>query len=141
MFAFRSLSFFILIGFASSLSACVTARTNLTDTGAVNVHIEDMPKTKIDEVVVLADEQVTVVYGRVRRLGVYDNPFVGKQIMAKAVLPDGSTYVASDRILTRTPRARSFRTIYPDASFKVEFPEQLPQGTTVYLKFTGRDST
>lgn len=139
MFALRRLGLLILICFAASISGCAAGRSNLTDTGAVNVQVEETPKVRIRGVTVLADQEETVVYGRIRRLGVYDNPFAGNQVIASAVLPDGSTYVASDRILLRTPRARSFRTIYPVASFKIEFPGRLPTGTIVYLKFTSRD--
>ena len=140
MFTFRLPGFFILMGFAASLSACAQGRTNLTDNDAVDVRVEDTPKTSIDGVMVLADQQETVVYGRVHRRGVYNNPFTGKEVVAKAVLPDGATLVASDRILTSTPRPRNFRTIYPVASFKIEFPQQLPIGTTVFIKFTDHDS-
>ncbi len=132
--------FFILMSLAASLSACAQGRTNLTDNDAVAVRVEDAPKTSIDGVTVWADQQETVVYGRVHRRGVYNNPFAGKQVVAKAILPDGATFVASDRILTSTPRPRNFRTIYPAASFKIEFPQQLPIGTTVYIKFTDHNS-
>lgn len=138
MFTFRRLGFFILLGFVTSLSACAMGRTNLVDTGAVDVQVENTPKINIQSVTVLADQEETIVYGRVRRLGVYNNPFSGRQVTAKAVFPDGSTDEAADKLLTRTPRAKNFRSIYPVANFKIVFPEQLPRGTILVLSFGNR---
>ena len=138
MLTLRRIRFFILMGFVTSLSACATGRTNLVDTGAVDVQVDNTPKISIEGVTVLADQQETIVYGRVWRLGVYNDPFFGQQVTAKALFPDGSIYEKSDRLLTRTPRARSFRTIYPSANFKIVFPEQLPRGTTLVLSFGNR---
>jgi hypothetical protein len=138
MFAFGRLDFLILIGFITSLSACATGRVNLVGTGAVDVQVKNTSRVRIQGVTVLADHEETIFYGRVRRLGVYNNPFSGKQVTAKAVFPDGSIYEKTDKILTRTPLARSFRTIYPIANFKIVFPEQLPQGTAVVLTFSDR---
>lgn len=138
MFTFRRLGFFILMGFVTSLSACAMGRANLVDTGAVDVQVENTPKISIQGVTVLADQEETIVYGRVRRLGVYNNPFSGRQVTAKAVFPDGSIHEKADTLLTRTPRARGFRSIYPVANFKIVFSEQLPRGTTLVLSFGNR---
>ncbi len=138
MFAFGRIGFFILMGFVAALSACATARVNLVDTGAVDVKVENTSKVRIQGVTVSADEEETVIYGRIRRLGVYNNAFSGKQVTAKAIFSDGSIHEQVDTLLTRTPRARSFRTIYPDAKFKIIFPEQLPPGTNLVLSFGNR---
>lgn len=138
MFMVRRLGFLILIGVITSLSACATGRVNLVDTGAVDVQVENTSKVRIQGVTVSSDGQETVVYGSIRRLGVYNNAFLGKKITAKAMFSDGSIHEYSDNLLTKTPRARSFRTIYPDAKFKIVFPEPLPPGTTLVLSFGNR---
>jgi hypothetical protein len=140
MFTLRHFGFFILMGLLTSLSACATGRTNLAETGAIDVQVENTPKARIQGVTVLADQEETLVYGRVQRRGVYGNPFSGRQVTARAVLPDGSIHKAADRLLTKTPRSRSFRAIYPVAQFKIVFPERLPSETILYLKFAARDS-
>jgi hypothetical protein len=138
MFTFRRLGFFILMGLVTSLSACVTGRANLIDTGAVDVQVENTPRISIQGVMVLADQEEIIIYGRVRRLGVYNNPFSGRQVTAKAVFPDGSIHKKADTLLTRTQRARGFRAIYPVATFKIVLPEQLPPGTVLVLTFGNR---
>lgn len=50
MFAFRRFGFFILMAFVTSLSACATGRTNLSETGAVDVLVENTPKVNIQGV-------------------------------------------------------------------------------------------
>lgn len=138
MFDFGRLGFLILVGFITSLSACAAGRVNLVDAGAVYVQVEDTSKVRIQGVTVSADGEETVIYGRIRRLGVYNNAFSGKQVTAKAMFPDGSIHEQADTLLTRTPRTRSFRTIYPNANFKIIFPEPLPRGTTLVLGFGNR---
>lgn len=141
MFMFRRSGFFILMGFVLSVSGCATGRTDLVDTGAVEVEFKEAPETRIEGITILESEDETIVYGRVRRLGVYNNAFLGKQVTAKAVFPDGSVHESTDRLLTRTPRARNFQQIYPVAKFKIVFPEQLPPGTTLVLGFGNRSPT
>ena len=138
MFMVRRLGVLILIGVITSLSACATGRVNLVDTGAVDVQVENTSRVRIDAVSVMEDDEQTIIYGRIRRLGVYNNAFFGKQVAVKAVFPGGSVHEQADTLLTRTPRARSFRTIYPDAKFKIIFPEQLPPGTLLVLSFGNR---
>lgn len=135
MFTFRRLGLFILMGFVTSLSACAMGRINLVDTGAVDVQVKNTPKVRIQGVTVLADQEETIIYGRVRRLGVYNSPFSGRQVTAEAVFPDGSIHKNADTLLIRAPRARSFRAIYPVANFKIIFPERLPPGTILALAF------
>jgi len=137
MFPFWRSRFFILMAIVFSLAACATG-TNLAKTGAIEVKIEDMPKISIQGVTIYEDHDETIVYGHVQRLGVYDNAFIGKQVTAKSVFPDGSIFEKTDRLLTRTPTFRSFRTIYPVANFKIVFPERLPPGTTLVLSFGNR---
>jgi hypothetical protein len=135
---FRPLVFFILMGLVLSVSGCAAGRTDLVDSGAVEIELKKVPKTRIEGVSVLENEGETIVYGRVRRLGVYNNAFFGKEVTAMAVFPDGSIHEVKDRLLTRTPRARNFRQIYPVARFKIVFPEQLPPGTTLVVDFGNR---
>jgi hypothetical protein len=138
MMPLKPLGFVILMGVALSVSGCATGRTDLVDSGAVEIEVKEAPKTRIEGVSVLENEGETIVYGRVRRLGVQNNAFLGKQVTAMAVFPDGSVHERTDRLLTRPPRARSFRQIYPVAKFKIVFPEQFPPGTTLVLGFGSR---
>lgn len=137
MFSFGRSRFFILMAIVFSASACASG-TDLVKTGAVEVRIEDTPKTSIKGVTISADQDETIVYGRVERLGVYNNAFIGKQVTAKAIFPNGSIFEKTDRLLTRAPTFRSFRTRYPVADFKIVFPERLPAGTTLVLSFGNR---
>lgn len=138
MMPFRPLGFLILMGLILLVSGCATGRTNLVDTGAVEVELEEAPETRIQGISVLENEGETIVYGRVRRRGVYNNPFLGKQVTAMAIFPDGSVHESTDKLLTRAPRSRSFRQIYPVAKFKIVFPEQLPSSTTLVIGFGNR---
>jgi hypothetical protein len=129
------------MGFVLSVPGCATGRTDLVDTGAVEVEFKEAPETRIEGITVLESEGETILYGRVRRLGVYNNAFFGKQVTATAVFPDGSVHESTDRLLTRTPRARNFRQIYPVAKFKIVFPGQLPPSTTIVLGFGNRSQS
>ena len=82
-----------------------------------------------------SDENQTTVYGKVRRLGVYDNAFSGKRIIVEAIFPDGSVIERTDNILVPVHRTRQFRSIYPEANFKVIFDQVLPQGTILRMTF------
>jgi hypothetical protein len=121
-----------------SLAGCASARTDLVSTGAVDLHVEQPPTAKFRSVHVIRDGDETIVSGKIKRLGVYKNPFAGARVTASAVYPDGSVRQEDDRVLTRTPRAQSFRSIYPDAKFRIEFPTPLPVGTTIHVRFSGR---
>lgn len=81
------------------------------------------------------DKNQTTVYGKVRRLGVYDNAFSGKRIVVEALFYDGSVIARTDNILVPLHRTRQFRSMYPEANFKVIFNQILPQGTILQLKF------
>jgi hypothetical protein len=138
VFRFKPWRFFILAALVASLPACAAERTDLVDTGAVDVRVADRRDVSIFGVGVVADGGETIVFGRVRRLGVHPNPFSAKQITGVALLPDGSIRQQSDDRLTRTPQPRSFQTVYPAAKFEVVFPEPLPRGTTLVLSFDDR---
>lgn len=103
----------------------------------VSVDVADAPSVSIHHVRVSERDGETVISGRVRRLGVYPNPFSGSQVVADATYPDGSTRHAEDRTLTRTPQARAFQKVHPAARFRIVIPDSLPPGTTVTLHFRG----
>lgn len=117
------------------LSACAAPRTDLSEAHAVDVKVIPTSQTSIRYISVDATPQETVISGHVKRLGVYNNAFLGARVCAEAVYPDGSKRLEVDDLLERMPRFRNFRMIYPDAKFHFVFPEQLPRGTTLYLKF------
>lgn len=118
------------------LSACAAGRTDLVDAGAAEVEVVPTPRSSIRYVTVVSDADETIVSGVVKRLGVYNNAFSGARVCAKALYPDGTTESKADQLLRRRPRSRNFWAIYPDARFRIVFPERLPEGTMVYLKFT-----
>jgi hypothetical protein len=124
-----------LVVLLSLLSACAAARTDLVEANAVEVKVVPTSRSSIRYVSVDATSQETVVSGQVKRLGVYNNAFLGARVYAEAVYPDGSKQFEVDDLLQRMPRFRNFRMIYPDAKFRIVFPEPLPIGTTLYLKF------
>lgn len=104
-------------------------------TAGVTVQMMPEPRAIVRHVLIRTDPEVTVVLGQVSRRGVYDNAFAGAKVTGRAVLPDGSVREQVDTLLTPEPRFRNYRTIYPDAAFRLVFPERLPDGTTLYLKF------
>lgn len=120
---------------SASPIACAALRTDLVGANAVEVKVVPTSRSSIRYVSVNATSQETVVSGQVKRLGVYDNAFSGAQVYAEAVYPDGSKRLEVDDLLQRMPRFQNFRMIYPDAKFRIVFPELLPRGTTLYLKF------
>ena len=124
-----------LLVLLSLLSACATGRTDLVANGAVTVDVVQVPHASLRAIAVEAAATETIVSGIVQRLGVYDNAFAGARVYAEAVYPDGFRTTEVDRFLTRLPRFRNFSMIYPDAKFRIVFPQILPEGTTVSLRF------
>lgn len=126
-----------LISSVALVSACASGRIDLLGQGAVQVQAERSEYFEISNVRVLSDsdENQTTVYGKVRRLGVYDNAFSGKRILVEAFFPDGSMIERTDNILVPVHRPRQFRSIYPEANFKVMFDQVLPQGTILRMTF------
>jgi len=125
------------ISLAILVSACMFGRIDLVDQGTVQVQAQRSPSFEISNIRVLSDpdENETRVYGKVRRLGVYDNAFAGNWIEIRAIFPDGSVIKHTDNILVPLHRIRQFRSIYPEANFKVIFDQVLPQGTILRLTF------
>lgn len=130
-------SIIAVISSATLVSACASERIDLLDQGVVQVQAETSQSSEITNVRVLTDpdENQTTVYGKVRRLGVYDNAFSGRRIVVEAIFHDGSVIERMDNILVPVHRTRQFRRIYPEANFKVIFDQILPQGTILRLKF------
>lgn len=120
---------------SASPIACAAPRIDLIEANAVEVKVVPTSSSSIRYVSVDATSEETVVTGQVKRLGVYNNAFSGARVSAEAVYPDGSKQLEADELLQRLPRVHDFRTIYPDAKFRIVFPERLPKGTTLYLEF------
>lgn len=102
----------------------------LLDQGVVQVQAETSQSSEISrmhECLSDPDENQTTVYGKVRRLGVYDNAFSGKGIVVEAIFHDGSAIERTDNILVPVHRTRQFRSIYPKANFKVIFDQSLQE--------------
>ena len=115
--------------------AQVAEGAEASTTAGVTVQMMPEPRAIIRHVLIRAYPEATVVLGQVSRRGVYDNAFAGAKVTGRAVLPDGSVREQVDTLLTPEPRFRNYRTIYPNAAFRLVFPERLPSGTTLYLKF------
>lgn len=129
-----------LLMLLSLLSGCAASRSDLIEAGTVNVDVVPMSHSSLRYISVDATGDETVVSGQVKRLGVYTNPFVGAKVYAEAIYPDGSRQIEVDTRLQRLPRLHNFRTIYPDATFRIVFPNDLPSGTIIHLKFTAPGS-
>lgn len=127
----------VLISSATLVSACMFGRIDLVDQGEVQVQAQPSPSFKISNIRVLSDpeENETRVYGKVRRLGVYDNAFAGNRVEIQAIFPDGSVIKHTDNILVPLHRTRQFRSIYPEANFKFIFDQVIPKGTILRLTF------
>lgn len=127
----------VLAASGTFIASCASERINLVDQGAVQVQAEPSDAFEIRNIRVLSepDESTTIVYGQVRRIGVYNNAFVGGYILVHATFPDGRVVEKLDNILIPIHRPRNFRPIYPKANFKVRFDQVIPSGTLLYITF------
>jgi len=133
----RVMPLIALFSSAILTSACALGRVDLLEQGAVQLQAEPSQYFTISNVQVLADLDTnqTTVYGKVRRLGIYYNAFSSGRVVTRAILPDGTIIERTDNILDPTHRVRNFRAIYPEANFKIQFDQVLPQETVLQLTF------
>jgi hypothetical protein len=94
----RISSITLICSFALTLAACASDRTNLTETGAVKVKIDDGPGSPVQYVTVYMDpdEGKTVIRGKVYGSGVPFYPLYGKHVHVTVISPDG-------QVIAKTP--------------------------------------
>jgi hypothetical protein len=125
----RKLAAAIVCIFAFTVASCASSRVNLTDTGAVDVKIDDGPRSPVKYVDVYLDtDDETVIRGKLYGTGVPFYSRYGKHVHVTVILPDGQVIAEeSPRMFWRT--RSKFRSA--TGSFTVRLPEPVPTGTVV----------
>lgn len=126
-----------LVSSTTLASACTSERIDLVNQRVVQIQVEVAESFEINSIRAIADynENQTTIYGKVRRLGIYYDLFSRKRVKVTAIFPNGRVVEHTDNFLVPLHRTRSFRSIYPEANFKVRFEEVLPLGTLLRIKF------
>ena len=125
---------------AFTVASCASSRTNLTDTGAVDVKIDDGPASPVQHVNVYldTDDNETVIRGKVFHTGAPFYPPYDQHVHVTVTLPDGQV-IAEERpqIIWQTGprRKRGTPTVSTrrtgSGRFTVCLPEVVPFGTVV----------
>jgi hypothetical protein len=122
--------------FAFTLSACIPNRTDLEDSGTVNVRIDDGPGSPVQYVMVYSEpddsRSETIIRGKVTGTAVPYYRTYGKHVHIEVISPDGQVIVHEDPRLRWQTRSK-FRTA--TAKFIVRLPEAVPIGTVVDVVF------
>jgi hypothetical protein len=131
-----------ILGF--TVASCASTRTNLTDTGAVDVKIDDAPASPVQHVKVYldTDDDETVIRGKVFHSDAPFYPRYGQHVHVTVTSPDGQV-IAEERpqIIWQTgprgkrgsPTASTRRT--GSGRFTVRLPEVVPFGTVVEVVY------
>ena len=130
----RSPAVAIVCILAFAVTACASSRMNLTDTGAVDVKIDDGPGSPVKDVTVYsdADEGETMIRGKVYGSSVPFYRTYGKHVHVTVISPDGQVIAKDDpRLIWRT--GSKFRTA--TGHFTVRLPKPVPNGTVVDVVF------
>lgn len=132
----RPLSTAMMVIVAFTLVACISSRTDLAESGAVKVEIDDGPGSPVQYVMVYSEpdegEFETVIRGKVSGTAVPYYRTYGKHVHIEVISPDGQVIVHEDPRLRWQTRSK-FRTA--TASFTVRVPEAVPNGTVVDVVF------
>ncbi len=126
-----------MIGIVSfTLAACIHNRTDLADSGAVNVRIDDGPGSPVQYVMVYSEPDEggseTIIRGKVVGTAVPYYRTYGKHVHIEVISPDGQVIVHEDPRLMWQTRSK-FKTA--TANFTVRLPEAVPNGTVVDVVF------
>ena len=131
-----------ILGF--TVASCASSRTNLTDTGAVDVKIDDAPASPVQHVNVYldTDDDETVIRGKVLYTGAPFYPRYDKHVHVTVTSPDGQVIAEEQpQIIWQTgprrkrgsPTASTRRT--GSGRFTVRLPEAVPFGTVVEVMY------
>jgi hypothetical protein len=115
---------------AFTVASCTSSRINLTDTGAVDVRIDDGPRSSVKYVDVYLDkdDEEIVIRGKLYGTGVPNFKRYGKHVHVTVISPDGQVIAEeSPRTIWRT--RSKFRSA--TGIFTVRVPEPVPTGTVV----------
>jgi len=129
----RKLSPALVCIFAFTVASCASSRIDLTDTGAVDVKIDDDLRSPVKYVYVYfdTDNDETVIRGKLYGVGMSFYPLFNKHVHVTVVSPNGQV-IAEERPRliwqTRSTRAQ-FRSA--TGSFTIRLPEPVPTGTVV----------
>lgn len=119
---------------AFTVASCASSRTNLTDTGAVDVKIDDGPSSPVKYVNVYidTDDNEIVIRGKVYGTGTPYYPRYGKHVHVKVISPDGRVIAEESPRITWQTRSK-FRSA--TGHFTVQLPKPVPNGTVVDVVF------
>jgi hypothetical protein len=134
----RLMALVIVSSLAVATAACATNRTDLTETGSVDVQIDGGPRSAVRYVNVYFDDQggETVIRGKVSDTGFY--PRYVKHVHVKVVSPDNKV-ILEERprlIWQKGPRKRGIQTGSTGSGrFTVRLPQAVPSGTVVQVVY------
>lgn len=115
---------------AFTVASCASSRINLTDTGAVDVKIDDGPRSPVKYVDVYldTDDDETVIRGKIYGTRVPYFVTYGKHVHVTVISPDGQIIAEEQpRLIWRT--SSKFRSA--TSHFTVRVPNPVPTGTVV----------
>ncbi len=130
----RLFSTAMICSFAFALTACMSNRTDLAETGTVKVRIDDGPGSSVQYVTVYSDpdESETVIRGKVYGTGAPFYPRSGKHVHVKVMSPDGQVIASENPRLIWETRSK-FR--HATGSFTVRLAEPVPNDAVVDVVF------
>lgn len=137
----RLMTLVIASSLAVATAACATNRTDLTETGAVDVEIDGGLRSAVRYVNVYFDDQdgETVIRGKVSDTGFY--PHYVKHVHVKVVLPDNKLILEEQpRLIWQTrpqKRGKQAGSTY-SGRFTVRLPQAVPSGTVVQVVYHDR---
>lgn len=115
---------------AFTVASCASSRINLTQTGAVDVRINDGPRSPVKYVDAYldTDDEEIVIRGKLYGVGVPYFKRYGKHVHVTLIAPNGQVIAEeSPRVIWRT--RSKFRSA--TGVFTVRVPEPVPTGTVV----------
>lgn len=134
----RLMRLVIISSLAVVTAACATNRTDLAETGAVDVEIDGGPRSAARDVDVYYDDEdaETIIRGKVFSTGVY--PWYGEHVDITVISPDGQV-IAEERpgLVWGTRSLKSLRRRTGVGRFTVRLPQAVPSGTVVQVVYHG----
>jgi hypothetical protein len=113
-----------------TVASCTSSRINLTETGAVDVKIDDGPRSPVNYVDVYldTDDDETVIRGKISGTRVPYFETYGKHVHVTVISPDGQI-IAEEQPRLIWQRWSKFRSA--TSHFTVRVPNPVPTGTVV----------
>ena len=129
----RKLSSALVCIFAFTVTSCASSRIDLTDTGAVDVKIDDGLRSPLEHVYVYFDpgNDETVIRGKLYGAGRPFFPLFNKHVHVTVVSPDGQVIAEERPHLIWQMRSTRAQFRSATGRFTIRLPELVPTGTVV----------